>query len=84
MATPRKSKRDLFAAMEDDLKQFWAALSGSLRAAPRAIAERVGLAPPARNDQPVQPKVLGGGQVAATEPRQSDLTSGGGQSHGVA
>ena len=48
MATPRKPKRDLFASAEDDLKQFWAALSGALRAAPRAIAERVGLAAPAR------------------------------------
>jgi hypothetical protein len=42
MATPGKSKRDLFASMEDDLKQFWYALSGSLRAAPGAIAKRAG------------------------------------------
>jgi hypothetical protein len=31
MAKPGKSKTDLFASMEDDLKQFWSALSGSLR-----------------------------------------------------
>jgi len=39
MAKPGKSKTDLFASMEDDLKQFWNALSGSLRAAPGAIAK---------------------------------------------
>jgi hypothetical protein len=42
MAKPEKSKTDLFATMEDDLKQFWNALSGSLRAAPGAIAKRAG------------------------------------------
>jgi hypothetical protein len=41
MATPEKPKRDLFASAEDDLKQFWRALSRGLRAAPRAIAKRV-------------------------------------------
>jgi hypothetical protein len=45
MAKPVKTKGDLFASMEDDLKQFWAALSGSRRRARRltsagAIAER--------------------------------------------
>ena len=44
MAKPVKTKGDLFASMEDDLKQFWAALSGSRRRARRltsagAIAE---------------------------------------------
>jgi hypothetical protein len=42
MAKPGKTKTDLFATMEDDLKQFWNALSGSLRAAPGAIAKRAG------------------------------------------
>ena len=43
MTNPGKHKGDLFAAMEDDLKQFWAALSRALRAAPSAITHRVGL-----------------------------------------
>jgi hypothetical protein len=42
MARPTKTKGDLFASMEDDLKQFGAALSGALRAAAGAMAERVG------------------------------------------
>jgi hypothetical protein len=42
MAKPGKSKTDLFATMEDDLKQFWNALSGTVRAAPGAIAKRAG------------------------------------------
>jgi hypothetical protein len=36
-----KTKTDLFATAEDDIKQFWAALSGAFRAAPRAIVKRV-------------------------------------------
>ena len=35
-------KTDLFATAEDDIRQFGAALSGLFRAAPRAIAKRVG------------------------------------------
>jgi hypothetical protein len=46
MAKPRKTTGDLFASMEDDLKQFWAALSGALRVAAGAMAKRVGLAAP--------------------------------------
>jgi hypothetical protein len=43
---------DLFAAMEDDLRQFRDALFKSLRGAPSAIAQRVGqitqtISPPA-------------------------------------
>ncbi len=41
MAIPGKPKRDLFAIAEDDLKQFWMALSRGLRVAPRAIAKRM-------------------------------------------
>jgi hypothetical protein len=40
MAKP--TKRDLFATLEDDLKQFRDALFGVLRAAPGRIAKRVG------------------------------------------
>jgi hypothetical protein len=40
MAKP--TKRDLFATLEDDLKQFRDALFGVLRAALGAIAKRVG------------------------------------------
>lgn len=43
MTKPGKPKGDLLAAMEDDLRQFWAALSRALRAAPSAITHRVGL-----------------------------------------
>jgi hypothetical protein len=43
MAKPGKPKGELLAAMEDDLKQFWAALSRALRAAPGTITHRVGL-----------------------------------------
>jgi hypothetical protein len=35
-------KTDLFATAEDDIRQFGAALFGLFRAAPRAMAERVG------------------------------------------
>lgn len=42
MVEPGKSKTDLFASMEDDIKQFWRALSGALRTAPGALAKRVG------------------------------------------
>ena len=41
MAKPGKIKTDLFASMEDDIRQFGGALSGALRAAPRAIVKRV-------------------------------------------
>jgi hypothetical protein len=47
-----KRKGDLLAAMEDDLKQFWAAFTGALRVAPRAMAERVGLVTRVTNDRP--------------------------------
>jgi hypothetical protein len=43
MAKPEKPQGNLFAAMEDDLKQFWSAFSRALSAAPSAIAHRVGL-----------------------------------------
>ena len=36
-------KSDLFATAEDDIRQFGAALSGVFRAAPRAMAKRVGI-----------------------------------------
>ena len=38
-------KADLFATAEDDIRQFGAALSGVFRAAPRAMAKRVGITP---------------------------------------
>jgi hypothetical protein len=38
-------KTDLFATAEDDIKQFGAALSGAFRAAPGAMAKRVGITP---------------------------------------
>ena len=44
--------------MEDDLKQFWAALFGTLR----AMAKRAGLAALPRNGHPADPKRLSGGQ----------------------
>jgi hypothetical protein len=37
-----KTKTDLFAAMEDDVRQFRDALFKAFRAAPSAIAQRVG------------------------------------------
>jgi CRP/FNR family transcriptional regulator, cyclic AMP receptor protein len=43
MTQSGKIKGDFFASMEDDLKQFWAALSGALGAAAGAIAQRVGI-----------------------------------------
>jgi hypothetical protein len=42
MAKSGKSKTDLFATLEDDLKQFWNALSGTVRAAPGAIVKQAG------------------------------------------
>jgi hypothetical protein len=47
--------------MEDDLKQFWAALSGALHASAAAIAERVGVAAHPRNGHSAEPKRLSGG-----------------------
>src|SRR5215510_2613240 len=41
MLRPTKTKTDFFAPMEDDIKQFWGALSGAFRAAPGAIAKRM-------------------------------------------
>jgi len=41
MLRPRKTKTDFFAPMEDDIKQFWVALSGVSSAAPRVIAKRM-------------------------------------------
>jgi hypothetical protein len=38
MLRPVKTKTDLFATMEDDIRQFWGALVGVFRAAPGAIA----------------------------------------------
>jgi hypothetical protein len=38
-------KADLFATAEDDVRQFGAALSGLFRAAPGAMAKRVGITP---------------------------------------
>jgi len=43
MAKPGKTKGDLLASMEDDLKQFWAAFSGALGGAVGAIAHRAGI-----------------------------------------
>src|SRR5262245_61499916 len=43
MAKPGKTKGDLLASMEDDLQQFWAALSGAFGAAAGAIAQRAGI-----------------------------------------
>jgi hypothetical protein len=47
MTKPMKTKRDLFAVLEDDIKQFRDALFGVLRAAPQQItlAIRRGLGP---------------------------------------
>ena len=36
-----KTKTDLFTSIEDDIKQFWGALSGAVRSAPSAVARRV-------------------------------------------
>jgi hypothetical protein len=36
-----KTKTDLFTSMEDDIKQFWGALSGAVRSTPSAIAKRL-------------------------------------------
>jgi hypothetical protein len=41
MMAPAKTKTDLFAALEDDLRQFRHALFGAVRAAASAIATRV-------------------------------------------
>jgi len=38
-------KADLFFTAEDDIRQFGAAVSGLFRAAPRAMAKRVGITP---------------------------------------
>jgi hypothetical protein len=70
MAKPTNTKGDLFASMEDDLKQFWVALSGALRVVAGAMAERVGLAAPPRNGHPPDPKRLSGGQEPSAEVRQ--------------
>ena len=42
MSKPVKTKTDLLAAMEDDVRQFRDALFKALRGAPSAIAKRVG------------------------------------------
>jgi hypothetical protein len=42
MSKPIQTKTDLFAAMEDDVRQFRDALFKALCAAPSAIAKRVG------------------------------------------
>lgn len=63
MVKPEKSKADLFASMEDDLKQFWSTLSGALREVSGAIARRVGLTSPAVNHR-AHPKRLSGDQSA--------------------
>jgi hypothetical protein len=67
-----KTKGGLFSDMEDDLKQFWAAMSGTLRVAAGAIAKRVGLATPSANDDPAHPKRLGSGEESSAEVRQAD------------
>jgi hypothetical protein len=67
MAKP-KTKGDLFASMEDDLKQFWAALFGTLR----AMAKRAGLAALPRNGHPADPKRLSGGQELSAGVRQAE------------
>ena len=41
MTKPAKTKTDLFAALEDDLRQFRDALVGAVRAAASAVATRV-------------------------------------------
>jgi hypothetical protein len=45
---PVKTTTDLFATMEDDIKQFWGALAGVFCAAPGAIAKRMAM--PTRRD----------------------------------
>ena len=42
MSKPVKTKTEQFAAMEDDVRQFRDALFKAFRAAPSAIAKRVG------------------------------------------
>jgi hypothetical protein len=71
MEKPGKTKGDLFASMEDDLKQFWAALSETLRASAGAIAQRVRFSVPPRSGQPVDPKRLQG-QEPSAEVRQAE------------
>jgi hypothetical protein len=64
-----KRKGDLLAAMEDDLKQFWAAFTGALRVAPRAMAERVGLVTRLTNDRPApRPRAVEETTSAAAPP----------------
>jgi hypothetical protein len=55
MAQAGKIKGDLFASMEDDLKQFWAALSGVLGAAAGAIAQRGGIVGAVEDAVPLLP-----------------------------
>src|SRR5262245_40337175 len=55
MAKPGKTKGDLFSSMEDDLKQFWAALSGALRASAGAIAQRAGIVGAVKDAMPLVP-----------------------------
>jgi|EndMetStandDraft_8_1072994.scaffolds.fasta_scaffold48774_2 CRP/FNR family cyclic AMP-dependent transcriptional regulator len=50
-----KTRGDLFASMEDDLKQFWAALSGALGAAAGAIAQRAGIVGAVQDAMPLVP-----------------------------
>jgi len=55
MAKPGKTKGHLLASMEDDLKQFWAALFGALGAAAGAIAQRTGIAGAVEEAMPLVP-----------------------------
>jgi hypothetical protein len=55
MAQSGKTKGDLFASMEDDLKQFWAALSGALGAAAGKIAQRAGIVGALEDAMPLVP-----------------------------
>ena len=59
MTQSGKIKGDFFASMEDDLKQFWAALFGALGAAAGAIAQRTGIAGAVEEAMLSPDKILG-------------------------
>jgi hypothetical protein len=43
MPRPAQSKTDLFASLEDDVRQCWEAVTGAFRAAPGAMAKRIAM-----------------------------------------
>lgn len=43
MLRPVQNKTDLFASLEDDVRQCWGTLAGVFRAAPGALAKRIAM-----------------------------------------